>query len=191
MLRDGELADRVRAGGVRAQPRLREGQPARCAAHVRQRLVDRGARQRACALDVRATRAVLAQQQRLVHGAAEVSRARIAAAEQVEDPLEVDLHRCHGDLVPVLVVVAHLGEELAHHAVRHALVRRPQTGGLADRVRLARARLTVGHQRAIVAKEDCVDERPADHLEELGVVLAAEDRGKAVLLLAATNLAAH
>ena len=46
-------------------------------------------------------------------------------AEQVEDALEVDLHGGHGDLAPVLEVVAHLGEEVADHAVRHALVRRP------------------------------------------------------------------
>ena len=154
---------------------------------MRERLIDRGARQRACALNVRAVRAVLAQRQRLVGGVAALSR---LAAEQVEDPLEVDLHRGHGDLVPVLEVVAHLGEEVADHAVRHALVRRPQAAGLADRVRLARARLPIGHQRAIVAEEGRADERPAERLEELGVVLAAEDRGKAELLLAATNLAA-
>eukprot|EP00964_Phaeocystis_antarctica_P078345 scaffold48734_cov72-Phaeocystis_antarctica.AAC.4 len=187
VLRDGELADRVRAGRVRVQLRRREGQPARRAAHVRERLVDRGARQRACALDVRAVRAALAQRQRLVGGVAALSR---LAAEQVVDALEVDLHRAHGDLVPVLQVVAHLGEEVADHAVCHALVRRPQAGGLADRVRLARACLPIGYQRAIVAEEGRADERPADRLEELGVVLAAEDRGKAELLLAATNLAA-
>lgn len=188
VLSDGELADGVRAGRVGVRLRRREGQPARRAAHVRERLVDRGARQRACALDVRALRAVLAQQQRPVGGVAALSR---LTAEQVEDALEVDLHRGHGDLIPVLEVVAHLGEEVADHAVRHALVRRPQAGGLADRVRLARARLPVGYQRAIVAEEGRANERPADRLEELRVVLlAAEDRGKTELLPAATNRAA-
>ena len=119
--------------------------------------------------------AVLAERERRDHLVAVLGD---ALRQQVVDPLDVHLHELHLDRVRELRVECNLLVERAHHPVGDALLRRAEAAHLADRERLAAARLAVREQRAVVPHQRAVHERAADDLVDFRIVLLLEGRGE-------------